>query len=886
MKFMKGRDFTIAENFPATLKLETWAVTAKDKKEFGNQTVVLILEMPTFLQLAGAGIQTYVHEKMEILSGTEKSITRDGQTYRRYEIPFRFLETWYSRLGVGNPHSGNDFRIFLRAEPGKAGKKGYLYARAQFGAKSTPEMSYPVLILPPIAPLLRPARYFEAGTSGIMAENTPLDSISKRVAGYWRNLSEKAFLYRGATWKNPEADTLRQDWMFGAAKQFFYFSHPEYFEPGIRYWQKLLESGRVPRLMLSNGEYSTDPRATPVWYLLDDPEKLYEKYLTDGFRSFRKYYPEVKRVFWNYEPGVEGVDPEGLARFSNQLKLPAAPARPEVTTGKLRDRWFRYMINLHQEHLEKVIRIFRKEMPEAEFWICTDNLHAHGAELAYWNAVDSKLADKVVDGHLPMPYYSGARFFDDVKYNRSKLKKPYIPLNDPAENMERFFINYTPDKIRQNILASAALGCIGFAFWPDCTMSGLYFQRIRDAWNEIALAEEFYHRGTRCDSQVQLRFKNTVQMEFPYGREGEEKRKVAFPDYSPVMRYTLHEHNGEYLLTVFNYHDAEPLFVEPVFQKIPQQAVLSEIEGGNYGRFAPDKEMIVKVPPCGVKLLKLGRVPASNRPVNSVEIKRELDTNIKETLGSFQFRPIVCDGASTSWRIPSGGKLPMLMLKNPAGQQILISVYGSRKEIFYWHNAANQYSLGGFFLDDQSRISGPYPFILKNIEVKNGSASAVFEMAFRTPDAGEYFEYQDLNVTQTFSIREPNRFALKYTLHNGSGQPMKLGFRIQNRPFHTYKEILLDQHKILPGNVQQNLMFLKPGMQSGLLPRVPRQDWSGGNISIFADNGRKLVFHASDFAGIYIWNGENRFGVSVEPVSGDFVLAPGATRSFQLVVEF
>lgn len=90
-------------------------------------------------------------------------------------------------------------------------------------------------------------------------------------------------------------------------------------------------------------------------------------------------------------------------------------------------------------------------------------------------------------------------------------------------------------------------------------------------------------------------------------------------------------------------------------------------------------------------------------------------------------------------------KIPMLMLKNPAGQQILIDAFG-RHGIVYWHNTAGQNLLGTFLLHNQERIQAPYPFVLKKIGVGDGKAAASFEYVFTTQDAGADFELQDLKV--------------------------------------------------------------------------------------------------------------------------------------------
>lgn len=885
MNLMNGQEFAVAENLPAVWKVRAWAGDAEAKRRFGKQTPVLILETPAFLSLTDAALQGVTFQPWHRLTVSRKEIRRDGHDYIHYEVPFFFSDYWNNLLGVGAPHPYNEFCLYLKAA--RSGpRSGTAYARVRFGREETPERAYRVGVIPAIKPLKKPAKLFEAAVPGIAGEESGLTQIVSAYTGYWRGLTDRASSFRGMSWKNAVVrEKLTVDSMMGSDKQFLRIMTPEYFQPGagIRLWRELIRTGKVPKLIGPDGKASWILSAAPAWYLVDDPEGLYEKYLTEGCRMFRKHYPYVRRFYWDYEPGVDGMDRQGLERFARVMNLPEVPSLKDVAQGELRRKWFRYMIDLHQKHLEKAVKIFRKELPGTEFWICTDNLHAGVREPAYWCAVDPLLADKTVDGHLPMPYYSGTRYFDDIRHNTAALRKPVIPLNDPAEMSKRFFDQYTPDKVCQNIAASAALGCRGWGLWPDLTLSGRYFQSIRDAWSLVAQAEDFYFKGRRCDSQVKIHFKNTVEQEFPYGKN--EKRKVSFPDYSADLRYTLHEKDGEYLLTVFNYHDTRTMFIEPRFAgKIPAGAVLSEIDGVNYGAYGPGR-ITVKIPPAGVKALKLGKTAASVQPADSARIRRELEADIRSTLGNLNTEPVVRDGASASWRIPAGSRRPMLMLKNPAGEQILIDAYGQAKEIVYWHNVVNQLPAGGFFLFDQSRIVGPYPFRLKRLDVNGGTAAAEFEYVFKTPDAGEGFMYQDLTVTQRFAIGKQGEFTMSYTIANPSKSPMKLGFRVRNRLFREYREITFGTHRITPGKQHSSLLFMRKNAETGFLAAVPRQEWNGEPVTVRTKH-RALKVDAADFDGIYIWNGAEGSGFTLEPVSRDLELAPGETRTYRITVHF
>ena len=98
------------------------------------------------------------------------------------------------------------------------------------------------------------------------------------------------------------------------------------------------------------------------------------------------------------------------------------------------------MVKLHAELIAKNVKIIREELPGVKIWFCSDNLHAEAPHVARWCGIDVSLSDAIIDYHMHMPYYAGARFFDDTAYNIENLKKPYFPLIDPAERIQSFFL--------------------------------------------------------------------------------------------------------------------------------------------------------------------------------------------------------------------------------------------------------------------------------------------------------------------------------------------------------------------------------------------------------------------------------------------------------------
>ena len=120
IRFLDRQPFTIAENLVGTIFL----TSQKEKQvEYADNTpAAMILDLPTFLRLAGATdrfiIKRQGKHSQVAYPVTEKKITRDGQPYRRYTISFD--APFVQQLGAGWYYQ----KLFLVPEKRSAGKKG------------------------------------------------------------------------------------------------------------------------------------------------------------------------------------------------------------------------------------------------------------------------------------------------------------------------------------------------------------------------------------------------------------------------------------------------------------------------------------------------------------------------------------------------------------------------------------------------------------------------------------------------------------------------------------------------------------------------------------------------------------------------------------------
>ena len=221
-----------------------------------------------------------------------------------------------------------------------------------------------------------------------------------------------------------------------------------------------------------------------------------------------------------------------------------------------------------------------------------------------------------------MPYYSGKRFFDDINYCTSVLKKTFIALNNPAERYSTWFDLYSPMLLKQNMVAAAALGCGGFGFWPNDMLPGSYFQAVSEAFSDIAFAENFYLKGKRRD--------NTLKIEpADLSVYRQSNCAVTIPYGASEIKHTIHEHNGEKLITVFNYSPLDSIL------KITLDAPcsVSTVEGKFFtsnGKIVLKDSFLCEIPARGYGQFKLSPAPAAGSGTLPQEtIRKKLDAKLQ-----------------------------------------------------------------------------------------------------------------------------------------------------------------------------------------------------------------------------------------------------------------
>ncbi len=848
LNFLKDAPFGICENLPGTLNLR-----GKGSGKYIGKSAVMTLDIPEFLTLEGVS-ETHAmlrNGKRDLIAQdvTESPVKRNGEDYRRYRIAFEkqfnvwFGQPWYTQ------------RLFLNAATGSAGKKSPIYWTLKIGEEEQPEQSGMVEVLPPVKTGFRPCGKFGFMISQSGAVHSPFPELGKKMTAFWHTLAEQPFKLNVINEKPDPA--YRNCMMLGGNYIMFPYQDS----------RKALEQYRkkAPADMDSEGKHT---HYTANWYQLDDPEKLFETYLRNSIREWRRTNPEVKVAIWDFEPGAKGLDDAGRARFAKKMNLPSVPSIA-VVNQKYKRQWLDYMIGLHAEYIAKVAKIFREEAPGTEFWLCSDNLHAGeaGGRVAAWCAVDAALSDPAVDLHLHMPYYTGTRFYDDVKYNIESLKKPFFPLTDPAERLWSFFRQYTPEKLRQNIVATAALGGAGFGLWPDDTLSGHYFHSIASAYELISGSEDFYADGKRVESQFTFTPENTVSKEVTSANGG--KQMLHFPDFSRNLRCLVHEKDGGFVFTLFNYDEKEP--------------VVLNVTGRGM-------KFLVKIPPNGVEVVHSSKLPKQEPLAAEIRAMRA-----KNNAGDL-FREVKGKDASIVWGASAKGS-PVLKITG-AGLHAEMDALGTC-ELTALSAAGGREMLSGGHLGRLMLYDAKQPrfqFLPGGMKIDGGAPEIVSNAVIPAYEGAnpEQNPLMDLRISRTFELKG-NTVFVKFRFSNPTAHSMNFGFRVNNFPQPGLRfgkknlTISLGTEKVTQNSGLDNL-FLRKNVKIDFLPHAKSRLWDGGPVVVSAhDNVLKdsmAFLPGAGFEGVYCWNANSKVPMmTVEFLSGRVSLAPGAEREFHYRIE-
>lgn len=790
---MDGGKYSFCENLMGQLELVT-----KGKSKYNAKSAELVIMVPEFMDLLSVcETLSLSFNKFRRIPApfTASKVRRDGIVYNSYKVTLNssfvwwINQAWYRHIA------------YFKAAPGSVGKSGKLYWTLRIGSELQKERSITVKVIDKVKFPEKPCKEFAVWINTLQGAFVPVPGMRESTQKFWASLSENRY----TIFKNRDKGIPFPGYKFIVGTGGNNFQH----NVADKELKEMLK--HMPQDVTDTGIVGRRNSAS-LWALVDDEKGIYEKYMRTMLRKLKQHYGTISHIWWDFEPHPFGYDDGGRKRFAKKIGLKHVPSREEIVK-KYPNQYFNYMVKLHSELIAKNARFIREELPGAKFWLCSDNLHADNPHVARWCGVDVSLSDNVVDIHNHMPYYAGLRFFNDVEFNISKLKKPFFPLIDPAERLTSFYTQYSASKVMQNIVASAALGSVGIGFWPDDLMQGEYYHGIAEGFSKVSAGEAFYFKGTRCDKDFKVRPRNVVARQLPGGQE------ITFPDFSKTLRYTVHKLNGKYLATVFNYD--------------PEKTLIAEVSGKGI------KPFLVKVPPQGCTLAGS----------DIMQPQAALRSEIARFAGSGDvFKDHVKGNIKVSWVSSSTGT-PLLELSNgiiSAG----VDACGKCDVASLRHKEGSEMLTRGFagrvMFENTLYSELPFKRTKHGIDASNRPFAEVEAVipAYTGGAASVPHPLYGLELRRHMTL-DGNKLVITHFFHNKAKKDIAIKGRLNNYPWLGYR---FKANQVRMGKYDSsspiNVWLRKP-------------QWSEGDMLLTADNGtlkESILFtpEKNKFNGIYM----------------------------------
>ena len=828
MCFQKpGEAYEIAENLPAQWTLKC---LQRPKAPSGKQ-LTLTLDLPDYLELVGVG-GLISQTQGNYFPLQDFAVDQWHPGYKKHTIHFDSL------LGGLIKSDWRRNCIMVRAKPGSAGKRDSCHWMVDIDGTCVSKGDEPIAVVPPVKMEEPPCRRFLVGVFAPASRFSAFQGSREEqdMSAFWHSLTQKEPLLFGA-FSHGDVPGYHRILYFGGMQMEGWLPLPEY--------QEFKKS--VPP--------STGRASVSSWYPLEDPKGTFEAYLKALFPLLRERYPNARDIFLNVEPYVEqGYDQEGRERFARVQKLDKVPTEEECK-GPLRTQWEQYMLEVHRQLIAKLANRIHQE--GYRLLLCTNKIDSRFGPGTWTAGVDAMDADKYADENLIMGYAIGTKFFDDVTLNRRHQKKPIFPGQDPAEELKAWFDTYTPKGVRQNIVAAAALGCIGLWYYPTDILSASYLRAIAEGYGMVSKFEEYYTEGKRCDDEFKVNAKNSASRTVT-GDDGKPVT-IYYPDFSGKFRFTVHEWQGKRLLTFFNYTD-ERLILEAT---------------GN------GRSFLFVVAPMNVAQILTSELPE----------QAPLATEIAAAERKFG-SPILKESrqgdASIQWGAGQHGEPVIRLAKGTLSTDL--DVFNSQEIRGLKWNGVELLRNGfigrvAFHIPKQEPVRGE----VTELEIADGQPTV--KIAYQVPRFADedtaVNPLEKLEIARTYRVTS-DALEVKTSFHNPTDKPMPFPVRLLSQPMPGNR-FGTTRRELSTGNLtvgdEPDSVYLVEGAQSTFLPSIRNGAWKAAPLTVFAQDGalREAVTikPGEGVSGFYSWLGtRGDFMRTVELLLPESPLAPSETRTF------
>jgi len=256
-------------------------------------------------------------------------------------------------------------------------------------------------------------------------------------------------------------------------------------------------------------------------------------------------------------PSKECFCKECIKAFSARYNIPKEkiPGSKEILKNYKKE-WGQFWCHLISGMLSEAKEAIKETHPDSKVFMydyINNYDDAPGIEKILFSCpLDSRLIDKVLDGHaLSIAGSYRNDLLNNLDMMSKVLKKPVI-VNPRISRFIGATAGYTsrddalsPDAFRLQLIGSAASGAEGFVIFPGIFIDGMFFKEADKAMKEIAIVEDFYLQGKRCDKDFAITLKNKGVIDV--------KRDIGIRG---------HRLGNKILVTVFNFNKSEDASIE------------------------------------------------------------------------------------------------------------------------------------------------------------------------------------------------------------------------------------------------------------------------------------------------------------------------------------
>ncbi|OGV38340.1 MAG: hypothetical protein A2020_08155 [Lentisphaerae bacterium GWF2_45_14] len=875
----QNNTYNLAADFPTVLVFQLKGKPGKKEK------LTIIFELPEEIKCLGA--QQWLMTETDKMKVEE--IERAGKRYNRYTIsvnkafipnvaPDKF--SWAKEL------------LYLRAKPDSAGGKAYWHILV--GDYESPEKEFQINVMPELKSGENKLKNFGLLIGHPYYAWSHIPEVRETNHRFWMGLAENPYAYSGwYSWERMVPEFRKQ------LDNDFY----KYFLVGFNYsnW-KSKNPELAAKIPLKINELGKDipTEVCPGYMAKDKDSPVWTSWVPGDIQQRIKETKNPQGIVWDFEPLTSDYCfcrqcREDFAKFAKLEKVPDA-----AEIGKQKAVWFDYQLAQYAKILKNFSDTVRENYPGIPVVLCTDPLKLKDG--SKWCGVDIRLADQgQFDLFMNMPYYSGTRFFDDIEFNNKTLKTPNFPLIDPAEELVSFFSQYSPEKVRMNILATAVLGCKGIGFWPGDGLDGKYLQSIADGISLVSQSEKYY-LGRRVDSMSQFSPENVFEREI---KDGTQSITVTEPDFSSTIRSVTWEKNGNYLVALFNYDENDDLIAKVALPGLDRaDYFVREINRDLiYSSADPVNGFLVEIGREDVKLIEITQnKPNASGTLEQSDIKSRLEKGRRNLKNSIidRFPNQKSGDAEIAWGFLLPDKNSLLKLtKAETSAYINLDERASVTGLVYGKNDSLLHNGSRGFLDKLILFNNAghssYRYTLKKTVIEKGIPKV--ELFYRVPPEesanADSIVPVGLEITKTVSLEQNGKMIkTRYQLvnRNVEKKTLKINFRVSNFPrIGNAKSVsLTDISQIKYNNISipaagpSTRLILGKGISKyTLLPgKVMPEKWDFSPVSVTtADTAMQFVSQKDHTAGFMVWSSLDYF--TIEFLSTEIELKFGEKIEYQ-----